>query len=85
MKNRSLTSEYIFSSKGGLFYFCRVAKLSVNAKYRFMVIVTYNFIWLKQQMIDLGNDTDSLTKLFCDNKATIDIAFNQATICCYSY
>ena len=53
-----------------------VALSSAKAEFRGMVKGICELIWLKRLLIEIGFAPSSEMDLFCDNKATIDIAHN---------
>ncbi|RVW91819.1 Retrovirus-related Pol polyprotein from transposon TNT 1-94 [Vitis vinifera] len=53
-----------------------VAKSSVEAEYRAMVLATCKLIWLKHLLRELRFGKDEQMKLICDNQAALHIASN---------
>ena len=52
-----------------------VALSSAEAEFRGMVKGIYELLWLKRLLAEIGFAPSSKMDLFCDNKATIDIAY----------
>ena len=55
-----------------------VARSSAEAEYRAMSLGICEEIWLQKVLSDLYQNYEVPMKLFCDNKAAINIANNQA-------
>jgi hypothetical protein len=53
-----------------------VVHSSAEAEYRAMASASYELIWLKNLLADLGFVSHTLMILFCDNQATMHIASN---------
>jgi hypothetical protein len=53
-----------------------VARLSAEAEYRAMTSASYELIWLKHPLADLGFVSHTPMILFCDNQAAMHIASN---------
>lgn len=53
-----------------------VARNSVKAEYRVLVLGIHEGIWIQKLLTELKIDTQNLVKMFCDNQTTIDIAIN---------
>ena len=54
-----------------------VAHSSYEAEYRALVDTTFELLWLRWLLKDLGVSTSSTTSLYCDNQSTIHIAHND--------
>ena len=54
-----------------------VARSSIEAEYRALTATTYELIWLRWLVQDLGVDCSTATKLHCDNRSAIQIAHND--------
>ena len=50
---------------------------STEAEYRALVDTTYELLWLRWLLKDLGVSTSSATPLYCDNQGAIHIAHND--------
>jgi hypothetical protein len=50
---------------------------SAESEFRGMVKVICELMWLKKFLTELGFELESEMKLFCDNKASINIAHNS--------
>ena len=57
-----------------------VARSSTEIEYRAMAHDSCEFMWLKTLMKDLGVCNCEPMRLYCDNKAVINIAHNQFSI-----
>ncbi|KAG8483501.1 hypothetical protein CXB51_023279 [Gossypium anomalum] len=55
---------------------CTVSKSSAEAEYRSMAAVTSELVWLSGLFKELEISVDKPMKLFCDNKAALQIAAN---------
>ena len=53
-----------------------VARSSVEAEFRAMAQGVCELLWIQIILSDLGLNPKDSMKLYCDNKATIDIAYN---------
>ena len=53
-----------------------MSRSSVEAKFRGMPLGICELLWLKFLLQDVGVNQSQPMKLFCDNKATCDIAHN---------
>ncbi|KAL6346427.1 hypothetical protein AAG906_033223 [Vitis piasezkii] len=77
-----LATEFEMKNLGGLKYFLGIEKQkvvalsNVEAEFRGMVKGICELIWLKKLLNEIGFALSSEMDLFCDNKATIDIAHN---------
>ena len=54
-----------------------VACSSTEAEYRALADTTFEFLWLRWLLTDLGVSTSSATPLYCDNQSAIHIAHND--------
>ena len=54
-----------------------VACSSIEAKYCALVDTTFELLWLRWLLKDLGVSTSSATPLYCDNQSAIHIAYND--------
>ena len=54
-----------------------VARSSTEAEYRALAATTAELIWLRWLLQDLGVDCSTATKLHCDNRSAIQIAYND--------
>ena len=50
---------------------------SIEAKYCALVDTTFELLWLRWLLKDLGVSTSSATPLYCDNQSAIHIAYND--------
>jgi hypothetical protein len=50
---------------------------SAEPEFRGMVKNICKFLWIRRELIELGFELKREIKLFCDNKATIDISHNS--------
>jgi len=53
-----------------------VARFSAEAEYRSMTMVTWELMWIKQFLQELGFCEVAQMKLYCDNRAALHIASN---------
>ena len=53
-----------------------VSRSSAESEYRAMAQSTCEIMWLHQLLAEVGIKTSVLTKLWCDNQATLHIASN---------
>lgn len=53
-----------------------ISRSSIEADYRALAITNSEIIWLQQLLTDFGITSSPSTLLFCDNRATIQIASN---------
>ena len=54
-----------------------MARSSTEVKYRALVDTTFELLWLRWLLKDLGMSTSSTTPLYCDNQSAIHIAHND--------
>ena len=54
-----------------------MARFSTEAEYRALADSTFELLWLRWLLKDLGVSTSSATPLHCDNQSTIHIAHND--------
>ena len=54
-----------------------VARCSTEAEYRALADTTFELLWLRWLLTDLGVSTSSATLLYCDNQSVIHIAHND--------
>ena len=54
-----------------------MARSSTEEKYRALADTTFELLWLRWHLKDLGVSTSSTTPLYCDNQSTIHIAHND--------
>ena len=54
-----------------------VARSSTEAEYRALADTTFELLWLRWLLKDLGVSTSSATPLYCDNQSAIHIAHND--------
>ena len=54
-----------------------VARFSTEVEYRALPATTTELIWLRWLLQDLGVDYSTVTKLHCDNRNAIQIAYND--------
>ena len=54
-----------------------MARSSTEAEYRALTDTTFELLWLRWILKDLGVSTSSATPLYCDNQSTIHIAHND--------
>lgn len=57
-----------------------VARSSVEAEFRSMAHGIYKSLWLKMLLTEVGFPVKSSMSLYCDNKATINIAHDPYNI-----
>ena len=50
---------------------------SIEAEYRALADITFELLWLRWLLKDLGVSTSSATPLYCDNQSVIHIAHND--------
>ena len=53
------------------------ARSNTEAEYRALAATTTELIWLRWLLQDLGVDCSTTTKLHCDNRSAIQIAYND--------
>ena len=80
--NRRSTTGYCFLLGDSLIFWRSkkqtvVARSSTEAKYRALTITTAELTWLCWLLCDLGVDCSTATKLHCDNRSVIQIAYND--------
>ena len=78
---RSITS-YCFLLGSSLIFWrskkqTHVACSSTEAEYRALTDTTFEFLWLRWLLKDLGVSTSSASPLYCDNQSAIHIAHND--------
>ena len=54
-----------------------MARSSIAAEYRTLADTTFELLWLRWILKDLGVSTSSTTPLYCDNQSVIHIAYND--------
>ena len=54
-----------------------MAYSSTEAEYRAFANTTYELLWLRWFLKDLGVSISSVTPLYCDNQSVIHIAYND--------
>ena len=54
-----------------------MARSSTAAEYRALADTTFELLWLRWILKDLGVSTSSTTPLYCDNQSVIHIAYND--------
>ena len=54
-----------------------MARSNTKAEYRALADTTFELIWLRLLLKDLGVSTSSATPLYCDNQSAIHIAHND--------
>ena len=54
-----------------------MARSSTEAEYRALANTTFELLWLRWILKDLGVSTSSATSLYCDNQSAIHIAHND--------
>ena len=54
-----------------------MAHSSTEVEYRALTDTTFEFLWLRWLLKDLGVSTSSATPLYCDNQSAIHIAHND--------
>ena len=54
-----------------------MARSSTEAEYRALTDTTFELLWLRWILKDLGVSTSSTTPLYCDNQSVIHIAYND--------
>ena len=54
-----------------------MAHSSTEAEYRALTDITFELLWLRWLLKDLGVSTSSTTPLYCDNQNVIHIAHND--------
>ena len=54
-----------------------MAHSSTEVEYRALADTTFEFLWLRWLLKDLGVSTSSATPLYCDNQSAIHIAHND--------
>ena len=54
-----------------------MAHSSTKAEYRALADTTFELLWLRWLLKDLGVSTSSATPLYCDNQSAIHIAHND--------
>ena len=54
-----------------------MARSSTEVKYRALVDTTFEFLWLRWLLKDLGMSTSSATPLYYDSQSAIHIAYND--------
>ena len=54
-----------------------MARSNTKAEYRALADTTFELIWLRLLLKDLGVSTSSTTPLYCDNQSAIHIAHND--------
>ena len=54
-----------------------MARFSTEAEYRALIDTTFELLWLRWIIKDLGVSTSSTTPLYCDNQNAIHIAHND--------
>ena len=54
-----------------------MARSSTKAEYRALTDTTFELLWLRWLLQDLGVSTSSTTPIYCDNRSAIQIARND--------
>ena len=54
-----------------------MARSSTEAEYRAFADITFELLWLRWLLKDLGVSTSSATTIYCDNQSAIHIAYND--------
>ena len=54
-----------------------MARSSTEAEYRALTDTTFELLWLRWILKDLGVSTSSTTPLYCDNQSVIHTAHND--------
>ena len=54
-----------------------MARSSTEAEYRALADITFELLWLRWLLKDLGVSTSSATPLYCDNQSAIYITHND--------
>lgn len=80
--DRRSTLEYCTFARGNLATWRNkkqfvVARSSVETEFRAMAHGLCKILWLKILLKELGYDSKDSMRLYCDNKATINIAHNS--------
>ena len=80
-EDRGSTSGFFFSPDNGDISWKRkkqliVALSSIEVEYRGMVVTSYEVVWLKRILKDLGIPIKDLILLYCDNMSSIHLARN---------
>ena len=53
-----------------------ISQSSTEAEYRVMASITEEIIWLHWLLVDMGVSLSHLTRMYCDNQSSIQIAHN---------